>query len=370
MPGEPRYGIDPYMDWLARERLPVVEDYAIDLFAVETRPWARFGGKGAAVHCKGRGDFSNLFLMELSAGSASAPQQHLYEEIVYVLEGHGSTQIELAGGRKHSFEWGPRSLFGIPLNAKHRYFNGAGNARALVVSTTNLPIVYNIFRNEQFIFGSSSEFPEREGKVEYFTGGGDLLLVRPGNHMWETNFVPDLGEVELQPWGDRGAGATNIKFVLADSTMHAHLSEMPPGTYKKAHRHPAGFHVMCVGGHGYSLMWFEGDNDFLRIDWKHGVVFPPADQQLHQHFTTSAEPARYLATAFGSLRYPITLANRRTFIGLKAGEKQAVSRSVKEGGDQIEYEDQDSRVHELWLDEMKKAGLQPRMDDYAVHLRR
>jgi hypothetical protein len=36
---------------------------------------------------------------------------------------------------------------------------------------------------------------------------------------------------------------------------------------------------------------------------------------------------------------------------------------VKEGGDQIEYEDQDPRIHAIWLDEMRKHGITPRMKD-------
>ena len=32
-----RYGIDPYLDWVAKEGLPVTEDYGIDLFTVETK---------------------------------------------------------------------------------------------------------------------------------------------------------------------------------------------------------------------------------------------------------------------------------------------------------------------------------------------
>jgi hypothetical protein len=182
--------------------------------------------------------------------------------------------------------------------------------------------------------------------------------------MWETNFVPDLAAIELKSWGDRGAGGTNIMFVLADGTMHAHISEMPVGTYKKGHRHGPGFHVTCVTGHGYSLLWYEDGKDFRRLDWKHGVVFPPADQQFHQHFNTSTFPARYLATGVGGLRYPLTMGQRRSLLGVKPGEKGAVSVNIKEGGDQIEYEDQDPRIHPLWLAEMNKNGVTPRMEKF------
>ena len=295
----PRIMIDSYLEWLKTEGIPVAEDFGIDLFEVETKPWARFDVDGAAVHLKGRGDFLNMFLLDIPAAASTSPQQHLYEEVVYVLAGHGSTTIEVADGRKHTFEWGPKSMFAIPLNTRYRHFNGSGSERARLVSTTNMPAVMNIFHNEKFIFNNSWQFDERIGSSKYFSGEGDFIPVRPGNHMWETNFVPDLASIELKPWGDRGAGGTNIMFILADGTMHAHISEMPVGTYKKGHRHGPGFHVMCVAGEGYSLLWFEDEKDFLRIDWGHGVVFPPADKQFHQHFNTCAYPARYLATGVG-----------------------------------------------------------------------
>jgi mannose-6-phosphate isomerase-like protein (cupin superfamily) len=358
---QPRYGADPYLDWVKKEGLPIAEDYALDLFEVETAEWPRYGVKGAAAHLKGRGDFCNMFVLELPPGKSTTPQRHLYEDVYYVLEGSGSTQIEFEDGQKRSFEWGPKSLFSIPLNAKHRHFNGSGTERALLATTTNLPMIMNVFHNERFVFDTPFDFIDRVGKSEYFAGEGDLITVRPGNHMWETNFVADLAAIELKNWGDRGAGGTNIMFVLADGIMHAHISEMPVGTYKKGHRHGPSFHVMCVTGHGYSLLWFEGQKDFLRVDWKHGTVFPPADQQFHQHFNTSNHPARYLATAVGGLRYPLMVTQRHALLG-KEGQKQGVSLSLKEGGGQIEYEDQDPRIHRLWLEEMKKNNVTPRME--------
>ena len=351
----PRVGVDVYLEWLAREAIPVTEDFGVDLLAVPTAPWARYGVNGAAVHLKGRGDFLCMFVFELPPSAATAPQRHLYEEVFYVLDGRGSTTIETQDGRRHSFEWGPRSLFAIPLNARYRLFNGSGGAPARLVSTANLPAVLNMFHDEDFVFANGHDFEARVGNAKYFSGEGDFIPIRPGNHLWETNFVPDLGAIELQPWSDRGAGGSNIMFILADGTMHAHISEMPVGTYKKAHRHPADFHVMCVTGTGYSLLWYEGERDWVRVDWKHGTVFAPPDAMFHQHFNTSAVPARYLATAYGSLRYPFTEGKRRALFG-------GVSTSVKAGGNQIEYADQDARVHELFRQETAKNGVAVRMD--------
>ncbi len=85
-----RYGVDPYLDWVAKEGIKVTEDYGIDLFTVETSPWPRFGVKGAAVHLIGRGDFTNMFLLDIPPGGSTTPQRHLYEDVYYVLEGTGS----------------------------------------------------------------------------------------------------------------------------------------------------------------------------------------------------------------------------------------------------------------------------------------
>jgi hypothetical protein len=51
-------------------------------------------------------------------------------------------------------------------------------------------------------------------------------------------------------------------------------------------------------------------------------------------------------------------------LGATEGDTPAVSKSVKEGGDQIEYEDQDPRIHRIWLEEMRKNGAPPRMEKY------
>ena len=103
------------------------------------------------------------------------------------------------------------------------------------------------------------------------------------------------------------------------------------------------------------LYWWEGEKELQRFDWKHGCVFAPADRLFHQHFNASAEPARYLAVAFGGLRYPTLADKRATFMGMDV--------SVKEGGRQIEYEDEDPRIRRIYEDELRKRGIRSRMDE-------
>jgi hypothetical protein len=78
---------------------------------------------------------------------------------------------------------------------------------------------------------------------------------------------------------------------------------------------------------------------------------------FHQHFNTNPTPARYLAIAVGSQRYPLVESKRRLF-------DFAVDTSVKEGGNQIEYEDQDARIHGIYLKELAKTGVASKMGPF------
>lgn len=349
-----KYMMDTYEDWAAAQGVPIVSDFAVDLLRIETAPWARFGVRGALCHLKGRCDFMTIFLLDVPAGGKSAPQQHIYEDVVYVLAGRGSTTVELVDGRKHSFEWGPRSVFALPMNARYQHFNGSGAEPARLASVNDLRYILNLFRNEDFVFANPGQFPEREGGADYFAGAGEFVAVKPGRHQWETNFVPDLASFDLQPWEARGAGGTSLRVVLAESSIGVHVSELPAGTYKKAHRHPPGYCVFAVTGEGYSLLWYEGADwdrgEFVRHDWRHGVVYAPPDAMFHQHFNLSPAPARYLAVQMGSTRYPLFRSKVFTY-------DTGADTDAAEGGNQIEYRDQDPRIHRLFLNELARRGI-------------
>ena len=349
--GTTRYLIDPYLDWAEAEGVPVHEGFGVDLLAADVGDWPRHGVRGALIHLEGRGDYVNCELLELPPGTQSEPQRHLYEEVVHVLSGRGTTTIE-TGGRSHSFEWQEGSLFALPPNSRYRHYNTSGREEARLAAVTSLPLVLKAFHNLDFVFANPADFSERTPDGSHFRGEGEFIAVRPGRHQWATNFVPDLRTFELQAWDKRGIGSSNIKFVLADGTMHAHMSELAVGTYKKAHRHGPDFHIFPVTGHGYSLFWREGDDAFSRVDWKPGWVYAPPDQVFHQHFNTATRPARYLAVAYGSIRYPFTADKRALFT-------DGVDRDVSLGGRQIEYEHEDPRIPATFQEELSRHGIEP-----------
>lgn len=356
----PRYLVDSYLDWARKEGPPIIDEFGVDLMTVQTGLWPRLGDrcKGAFVHLKGRGDWLTIFLLEIPPGGKSAPQKHIYDDIFYVLSGHGTAVVEAADGTERMFEWGPRSLFAPPINARVTLFNASGREPVLIASTNDMPLLMNIFRNEQFIFDNPIGFPERIGDRGFYAGEGELTSIRPGRNLWETNFVADLGGFSLMPWEERGAGSRNMQYLLGDGSIGAHTSEMPAGGYKKGHRHGPGAHVFAVTGSGFSLLWYDGEKDFIRQEWKHGYVYAPPDQMFHQHFNTSAEPARYLAVMFGTKRYPIVQERRA------GSEGRRTDVSIKEGGCQIEYGDQDPRIHRMWLEEIRRNGVSSQMGKY------
>lgn len=339
---EIRWLIDGYLEWLKGENVPVVEDVAVDLLAVETKPWARLGVPGAFVHTHARGDLCTLYLIDLPPGGATAPQRHLYESVMYVLDGTGSTVVERANGEKRGFEYGKGSLFSLPLNMTYRLYNSSGQRRTRIAVVANLPMVMKQFRNEAFVFENDHDFSERWGEERYYRGEGTFIPTREMRNMWEANFIPDLitfDRVTESP--NRGLGSKNIQFVLGETTMAAHISEVGVGNYKKAHIHGEGTHIVQLGDEGYSLYWKEGGEP-RRVEWKYGLLHSPGEREWHQHFNVSDHPGRYLAMSYGGYRFPFTNANRANI--LHHYEKKSTI--------QIEYEDEDPRIRK-WFDEAR-----------------
>lgn len=337
----------PYTRWVAEQGLEIQDAiYVTNLHTVELKDWARRGGRGVFLNHDASRTSNDAYVCEIPAGKQLAPQRQLYEEMVYILDGRGSTTVWNDEGKKVSFEWSKGSIFAIPLNTTHQHFNGSGKDVARFVSVTNAPAIINAFGDIDFVFGTKHDFKNRfAGESDYFANKGEqkgLLL--------DTNFVADAINLPLISAKERGAGGGHIRFSMAKGSMNSHISQFPVGTYKKAHAHGPGAFVIIMSGQGYSLMWPEGEEP-RRYDWQEGTLITPPNMWFHQHFNTGTTPARYLA-------FKGEAVSIRNAQGVP---KAWISRRI--GGHQIDYADESQSVRQTFSEALSKVGLQPRMEE-------
>jgi oxalate decarboxylase/phosphoglucose isomerase-like protein (cupin superfamily) len=341
----------PYVLWVRSEGLEIQSAmYQPNLHAIELKPWPRRGGKGVFLNHDASRTSNDAYVCEIPPGKHLAPQRQLFEEMIYILDGRGSTAVWNDAGAKIAFEWKAGAIFAIPLNTMHQHFNTSGTKPARFISVTNAPAIINAFGDLDFVFNTKYDFKDRfSGEPDYFANKGEqkgLLL--------DTNFVADAVNLPLIAAKERGAGGGHIRFSMAKGSMNSHISQFPVGTYKKAHAHGPGAYVIVMSGEGFSLMWPEGEKP-RRFDWQEGSLLVPPNMWFHQHFNTGTRPARYLA--FKSEGVAIRNA--------QGVPKAWISRRM--GGDQIDYADELPEVRQWFAEALGKHGLKPRMDDaYAA----
>ena len=358
-----------YEAWLRQQEIPVVTGYAVENVAsLEIGPWPRLNGLGAAVQLVGMEGLTGVYVAEIPPGGALSPERHLYDELIYVVSGLGATQVwsgtsEVPAEDSHFFEWQKGSLFAPPLNTWHQFSNGSGIEPARLLAVTSAPIVMDLFHNVDFVFNCDYEFTDRyDGRSDYFVATEQRELLGKV-WMWETNFIADVHTAVLDAQEARGPGAHVTLYQMSDNVLVGHMAEWPVGRYNKAHHHAGGQILHILRSHGYTLMWpqvagiqpYQSGNSqrVIRINWQEGSLLSPPSGWFHQHFNTGPVPARQLALRYGSKKYGVGFKDLL--------DREGVLVSVKDGGTQIEYEDEDPEIRRQYREELADMGVEQRM---------
>ncbi len=335
----------PYLRWVKSQGLDIISaHYVANLRTQDLKPWPARGGRGVYINHDASRTTNDCYVCEIPDGGKLAPRRQLYEEMIFVLDGRGSTSVWNNAGQKVTFEWQAGAIFGTPLNAWHQHFNSSGQKPARFVAVTNAPPVINLFEDLDFVLGSDYDFKKRfSGEADYFAGKGQLNGLR-----LETNYIPDAVNIGVGDSVERGAGSRMVRFNVCRASIAGHISQFKVGTYKKAHAHGPGAHVIILNGEGYTLMWPDGEAP-RRYDWQPGTLIVPPNMWLHQHFNTGPTPARYLAFKHGSQR-----------------NSQGVMMcwiSRRLGGDQLDYADEEPIVRNMFEEALSKHGLTSQMQE-------
>jgi len=338
----------PYLRWVRGEGLDVISSqYVRNLRKVELKRWARRDGRGIFLNHQTSRTSNDCYICEIPPAGKLAPHRQMYEEMVFILDGRGSTTVWNHAGQRVTFEWQAGAIFGIPINCWHQHFNGSGQAPVRYVAVTNAPSIINLYDDLDFIFGQEHDFKGRfSGEPDYFAAGRELA-----GWTLTTNFISDAVNLPLPLAEVRGAGGGHIRFRLAKASIDAHISQFPVATYKKAHAHAAGAHVIILSGEGYSLLWDDLSGEPTRYDWEVGTMLVPPNGVYHQHFNTGPTPARYLAFKNGG--------SPRNSQGVLLC---FISRRL--GGEQLDYADESPAVRTMFAEALAKHGLTPLMEQH------
>ncbi len=288
-------GRTPYEFWFRdnEANMPTFEGLVIQ--DARTEPleyWEDMGVNGLYIKMADY-QITDGWILELPPKGKTKKKRHLFEAGMYFFGGPGHIVIRQEGNRPQRVDFGYRTLYSIPLNVEYQIFNDSDEAIRLV-AVTSFPFTLNSFNNEEFVRNNSFAFRDRYNTEEdYMT-----MSEHTDQNDTVTNLVEDALEFELDSYDHRGMGTTNMHWKMSgNSVIDMHVSEMPGGVYKKAHRHSSDAFILLTSGEGYSLTWPEGRyGDRVRVDWHEGTIFVPPIYWYHQHLNPHpTDSARYLA---------------------------------------------------------------------------
>ena len=232
----------PYDLFMEAQGIPIHRDIGVHKVQdLELAPWKRLGGRGTAIQLLGTESLWGMYVVEVPGAGALNPERHLYEEIYYVVEGRGTTEVwQEKNGKKLAFEWSRGSLFAIPLNAWHQIVN-ATSSPALLLAATTAPNIINLIRDVEFVVNCPYNFLNRfDASDNYFKPVEDIYAdpVR-GLAMRRTNIIPDILTCELPPDNRRAFDYRRIEPHMAGANFYMKINIKPASIPRRTNIRPA-----------------------------------------------------------------------------------------------------------------------------------
>lgn len=360
----------PYDEFMDSEGIPCFRGLGFKrAHDLPLEPWKRTGGRGTYIQLYGTETKWGCYVVEVPGAGALNPEKHMYEEIFFVVEGRGTTEVWMEGDTKrHTFEWQKGSMFSIPMNTMHRIVN-ASSQPALLMAGTTAPNVLNMINNVDAVFNNPFKFTDRFSSADDFYKYKDDVEPDPvrGLAMRRTNFIPDVINCDLPLDNRRSPGWRRVEPFMTNNQFYYWIGQHEMGRYSKAHAHTSAAVLICLTGKGYTYTWPEKDgvtpwqdgkgDAVRRVDYEYsGMVTaaPGGARWYHQHFAASKAPLRLTAWfgPFNPGRDPGPPGEKHT---------DYTGRDIPEGGTAIPYWMEDPHLRQEYEERLKAEGVENRM---------
>src|SRR5499426_4891439 len=95
-----------YERWLEKEGVPIIEGFGVsDVRRLSLKPWKRLRCDGAYLQLRGLEGITGVYVGRIAPGTMTEPEKHLYEKIIYILQGEGVAEFQQRGRVPHSIRW-------------------------------------------------------------------------------------------------------------------------------------------------------------------------------------------------------------------------------------------------------------------------
>ena len=87
-----------YERWMEKEGVPIVEGFGVtDVRRISLQPWSRLGCDGAYLQLRGLEGITGVYIGRIAPGTMTEPEKHLYEKIIYIIQGEGVAEFQQRG---------------------------------------------------------------------------------------------------------------------------------------------------------------------------------------------------------------------------------------------------------------------------------
>jgi quercetin dioxygenase-like cupin family protein len=239
-----------------------------------------------------------VFVAKLGPNGKSKAQKHIYEKLIYVIEGRGHTLIwRNDKSEPYRLEWEAGDLFSTPVNFRHQHYNESSTDDAALFHVTTKPLIDIVLGDK---LGKNVEYADESIWEEYLpikdpvpTGNKTEAYVE----MKGGFIVKNIDDMKL-PFNRPGHfGIAFLPFagrnMAGNHLFELQIFDLEPPTESPYNSHPWEVVYYVLNGDGGGLFHMEGEPPEY-LTFKEGDVFFERSNKWHWHAPVNGSKYRII----------------------------------------------------------------------------